>query len=66
MKESLHLVIQHTFANLKLHRLEANIQPSNTSSLKLIRALGFKHEGFSAKYLRVNNQWCDHERFAIT
>jgi RimJ/RimL family protein N-acetyltransferase len=66
MKEGLHLVIQHAFTKLGLHRLEANIQPDNTSSVKLIQSLGFRHEGFSPKYLRINERWCDHERFAIT
>jgi ribosomal-protein-alanine N-acetyltransferase len=48
-----------------LHRLEANIQPGNLSSIGLVRSLGFKKEGFSEKYLQINGEWMDHERWAI-
>ena len=34
--------------------------------LKLVERLGFTREGFSRQYLRVNGQWRDHERWAIT
>lgn len=50
----------------EVHRLEANIQPQNTKSVNLIKKLGFRNEGYSPRYLYLNNQWCDHERWAIT
>lgn len=65
MKDGLSLVINYAFNNLGLHRLEANIQPENTSSIGLARGLGFKKEGFSEKYLQVNGEWKDHERWSI-
>ena len=40
-------VITHAFDKMKLHRLEANIQPDNAQSKKLVKALGFRREGFS-------------------
>jgi ribosomal-protein-alanine N-acetyltransferase len=48
-----------------LHRLEANIQPGNRASLRLVRRLGFKREGYSRRYLKIRGRWCDHERWAI-
>ena len=66
MKQAMRLVIEQAFTHLKLHRLEANIQTSNTASLKLVQSLGFRHEGFSPRYLKIDGQWCDHERYAIT
>jgi RimJ/RimL family protein N-acetyltransferase len=30
-----------------------------------VSLLGFKKEGFSPKYLKINNKWRDHERWAI-
>ncbi len=66
MSEGLKLVISHAFNNLNLHRLEANIQPDNTKSIKFIKQHHFRNEGFSPKYLKINNVWKDHERFAIT
>jgi len=48
-----------------LHRLEANIQPANTLSKKLVERVGFQKEGMSPKYLKINDVWEDHERWAI-
>lgn len=66
MSEGLGLVIGHAFNDLGLHRLEANIQRNNIKSISLIRRHRFRHEGVSLRYLKINNEWRDHERFAIT
>lgn len=66
MTEGLSLVLNVCFKKLKLHRLEANIQPENLKSINLIKRLRFRREGFSPKYLKVNGQWRDHERYAMT
>jgi ribosomal-protein-alanine N-acetyltransferase len=50
---------------LKLHRLEANIQPGNTPSIELVKSLGFHNEGFSPRSLKLGGRWRDHERWAI-
>ncbi len=65
MKEGLVQVVRHAFDALGLHRLEANIQPRNLASIALARAAGFRYEGFSPRYLLINGEWCDHERWAI-
>jgi ribosomal-protein-alanine N-acetyltransferase len=65
MRTALQEVIQIAFNKLRLHRLEANIQPENKSSIILAKACGFKKEGYSPKFLRKNGEWCDHERWAI-
>lgn len=66
MSSGLSLVLKEAFKNLKLHRLEANIQPTNVASKKLAKRLGFRLEGYSKRYLRVDGKWRDHERWAIT
>ena len=66
MKEAVALVVTFAFHYLELHRLEANVQPDNHRSKKLIEKLGFRHEGFSPRYLYIDNLWRDHERYAIT
>ena len=66
MSEGLRLVLSHAFGPFGLHRLEANIQPANTASLRLVERAGFVKEGFSERYLLINGEWRDHERWAIT
>ena len=65
MKDGLAQVITHAFKTMKLHRLEANIQPGNQPSKALVKKLGFRREGFSPRYLKINGRWRDHERWAI-
>jgi ribosomal-protein-alanine N-acetyltransferase len=66
MAEGLELVMRHCFRRLKLHRLEANIQPDNERSKLLVRQAGFRYEGYSPRYLKIGGRWRDHERWAIT
>lgn len=65
MAEGLALVIDEAFRTLGLHRLEANVQPGNTASIRLIRRLGFRREGYSPRYLKIRGRWRDHERWAL-
>jgi ribosomal-protein-alanine N-acetyltransferase len=65
MKAGLSAVIRHAFKVLRLHRLEAYIQPGNVVSLARVRACGFRREGYSPRYLKINGRWRDHERWAI-
>ena len=65
MREGLQAVVRHAFGQLKLHRLEANIQPGNAPSIALVKACGFRKEGYSPRYLKIAGRWRDHERWAI-
>jgi len=58
-------VLGEAFGALKLHRVEANVQPHNAASIALVRKLGFRHEGRSPRYLKIGGRWRDHERFAL-
>lgn len=66
MKEAVALILERAFSFHELHRIEANIMPSNTASLALIRSAGFRYEGLSKRYLKICGQWEDHERWAMT
>jgi ribosomal-protein-alanine N-acetyltransferase len=65
MREGIELVLRAAFVTLRLHRIEANIQPGNHASIALARGAGFSREGFSPRYLKIGGRWRDHERWAI-
>jgi [ribosomal protein S5]-alanine N-acetyltransferase len=65
MTEGLELTLDIAFRVLKLHRVEANIQPTNLRSLALAEDAGFVREGFSRRYVRIAGRWRDHARLAL-
>ena len=65
MTEAMRLLLRHAFEDLKLHRVEANIQPGNLASIALVKRAGFVKEGYSRRYLKICGRWRDHERWAI-
>ncbi len=66
MTEAMPLALRVVFRTLRLHRVEANIQPENVPSLALVRRAGFEREGYSPRYLKIGGRWRDHERWAMT
>jgi ribosomal-protein-alanine N-acetyltransferase len=65
MTESVRAATKYAFDEIGLHRVEAAIQPGNLRSIALVRRLGFQNEGFSPKYLFINGEWRDCERWAL-
>ena len=65
MRDGIQLVLRVAFIDLKLHRIEANIQPGNRASMALAASAGFRREGFSPRYLKIGGRWRDHERWAL-
>ena len=65
MSEGLELALVIAFRTLKLHRVEANVQPTNVQSLRLVRRAGFVREGYSRRYVRIAGRWRDHVRMAL-
>lgn len=66
MTEGVRLVVEYAFTGLGLHRLEANIQPGNVPSLRLVERLGFRREGYAPHFQYLDGAWRGHERWAIT
>ena len=63
--EALQLILRFAFRTLKLHRIEASIQPDNVASKALVKRAGFKLEGYSPRFIKLRGRWRDHERWAI-
>ena len=65
MTEGLRAVLDFAFDRLALHRIEAACLPANRASQGLLLKSGFKEEGYSRQYLRINGRWQDHRLFAV-
>ena len=66
MREALILALREAFGAMGLHRVEANIVPENEASKALVKSMGFRFEGLAERYLHINGQWRDHERWSLT
>lgn len=52
------------FMEHNIHRIEANIMPTNLRSIHLIQKLGFSYEGLCKSSIKINHKWEDHIRYA--
>lgn len=59
-------IMDFAFNTLKLHRIEAGIEPENVPSNALARKLGLRLEGLSQRRLFVRDQWRDMNLYALT
>jgi ribosomal-protein-alanine N-acetyltransferase len=66
MRSAMPSVLAHAFDDLGLHRLQANVQPENERSRRLLEATGWREEGFAERYLLIDGAWRDHVMYAIT
>lgn len=60
------LAIDHCFARVGLHRVEATVRPENVRSRRVLAKLGFREEGLLRRYLEVDGDWRDHLVLAVT
>lgn len=60
MHEALQAGLEWAFGELGLHRVMANHLPRNERSARLLARLGFEHEGYAKRYLKIAGVWEDH------
>lgn len=65
VSDGVDMVLEVAFTQLRLHRIEADVQPANERSRALAVRNGFRLEGYSPELLRIGDTWQDHERWAI-
>lgn len=63
---ALALVIDHVFSAVGLHRVEVDIRPENSPSLRVVEKLGLRREGYYERFLDIDGGWRDHLAFAVT
>ena len=66
MPTAVALVTDYLMDQVGLHRVEINIRPENTASLRVVQKLGFRYEGLKQRYIHINGDWRDHYVFALT
>ena len=66
MPTAVALAVDHCFRVLGLHRIEVNIRPENSASLRVVEKLGFREEGLRQSFLHISGAWRDHRSFALT
>lgn len=63
--EATKLIVNYAFDELKLHRIEAGVQPHNIGSIRVLEKAGFHKEGIARKNIKINGKWEDHQVLAI-
>ena len=56
MTEALTALIDHAFGPMKLRRLEADVDPRNANSMRILGKLGFSQEGLLRERWNVNGE----------
>lgn len=65
VSKAVELVIDFAFQELKLHRIEAGVMPSNTGSIRVLEKAGFTREGLSRENIEINGKRESHLVFSL-
>ena len=65
MSEAASRAIAFMFEEWGMHRIEADYQPANQRSGRLLQRLGFVVQGYARDYLFINGAWRDHVKTAL-
>jgi [ribosomal protein S5]-alanine N-acetyltransferase len=59
MTEAVSALLRFAFETLGLHRIEADVDPRNARSIKLLEQMGFVREGYLRERYHQNDEWQD-------
>ncbi|UKJ05786.1 GNAT family N-acetyltransferase [Solitalea lacus] len=65
MFEALMKVISYGFNNIKFHSIEANVNPNNLASIKLLKKTGFRQEAYFKENYYYNGKFFDSAIFTL-
>jgi len=65
-KEAVRAMLDIGFKDLKLHRIEAGIEPGNIRSIRLANSLGMRREGLKKRAIFLRNKWVDLIMYTMT
>jgi ribosomal-protein-alanine N-acetyltransferase len=65
MLEALHAVLDHGFNKMHLHSIEANVNPRNLPSIKLLEKAAFEKEGYLRENYYADGQFTDTVLFSL-
>ncbi len=63
--EAVSRLLDYLFGELGLHRVRANCDPENITSIRLMERLGMRHEGRFVESLWSKGRWVDEDWYAI-
>ncbi len=65
-KEAVRAMLDVAFRDLRLHRVEAGIEPGNRRSIALARSLGLRREGLKRRAVFLRGRWADLLMYSAT
>jgi len=65
MHEALKAGCLFMFEKQHLHRVQADIMPSNARSIAAAESCGFRRQGLNEHYMCIDGQWQDHYTYAL-
>lgn len=64
-REAVSVLLDHAFGEMGLHRIEADSDPGNQPSIRLLERLGFRREGYLPERWYVDGRWHDTVMFGL-
>ena len=65
MRRAVAMILPEAFSAMGMERIEAGCIPTNTRSIRLLEAVGFKQEGVMRDYLEIDGRRQDHVLFSM-
>ena len=57
--EAVRVVLEHAFGAMSMHRIEADVDPRNATSIALLERVGFRKEGYMPERWLNDGEWQD-------